>query len=152
MPAKRIAYIEILPRAIAHFFKPGDVFQVVSGLPEDAVFVSAWLGDFGRLFQCLFESESFDPVPDGTQPPKKGPVEIKTYAAGLTLEDADYLKELADMIDSAERTVAHFPGEVIKTDSSHTIPDKPEGRITIQLSDTLAREISGRLRGILGEK
>lgn len=148
MLRKRIAYIEILPRAIAHFFKPGDVFQVVHGLPEDAVFVSAWLGDFGRLFQCLFESESFDPVPDGIQPPRKGPIEIETYAAGLTLEDADYLKELATDLDLAPRKT-QFPVQGLDDKVSPNMVDEPEGSITIELSDTLAREISGRLRGIL---
>ena len=148
MPVKKIAYVEILPRAIAHFFKPGDVFKVVSGLPPDAVFVSAWLGDFGRLFQCLFESESFDPVPDGRRPPKKGPVEIKRYAAGLTLRDVEYLSGVADSLNRAPRKT-QFRVLELDDQAPSDMVDEPEGSITIEMSDTLAREISKRLREIL---
>ena len=141
-----MAYVEITPRMLAQLMREtGQVFKVVSGLPADAQYVSMATNssDCGWVFKCLFRSESFKPVKDGEPWPRLGPVEVKAYAAGLGIEDAEYLRELAEKLDAAHRLTPFDFGRY------GTNSDDPEGDVCIQLSDTLAREISARLRRIL---
>lgn len=119
------AYVEVAPDALAALLrKTGRVFKVISGLPGDARLVEVE-NDFSGTLKCLFQSASFGAVGENDPWPRVGPVEFRTYEAGLTSEDREYLEEL----------VAIFDLEPHKT--------------LLKLSDTLARQILARLRKIL---
>lgn len=134
-----IAYVEIRADILVQLLKKsGRVFRVISGLPEDAVFMGVCSAGhtFSRRLDCYFLSKAFKPVPDGAEWPRLEPAEIKSYEAGLTADDVDYLRWLQDMLATAPRV-------------GHEVDD-PEGHCCIHISDTLARQIATRLREIVG--
>ena len=62
--------------------------------------------------------------------------EFVAFPEGPILTDREYLLDVADALDNAVREGAG--------------PDEPEGTVGVWLSDTLARQIAARLRGIAG--
>ena len=84
------AFVLMDPAFVAGLCKPSGfrTYSIESEIPEDAVFITAEYSDSLQCFRVIFEHESFEDIPEGTQiPRKKAPAFTRYYEDKLWKEN-----------------------------------------------------------------
>ena len=75
---RRVVYVEISKVMLERIFIENTSFRVEEGLPEDAEIVGVEYVAERNCYHITFESDEFDPVPEGAQVPQFHPVQIES--------------------------------------------------------------------------
>ena len=73
-----VMYVEISKVMLERIFIENTSFRVEEGLPEDAEMMGVQYVAERNCYHITFESDEFDPVPEGAQVPQFHPVQIKS--------------------------------------------------------------------------